>query len=240
LILVDGNLPGNNQALLKGVQRISDQPVRLVIITSSDKWQASDSEKFLETGALLAVQENAKQNLLSSVPLGAAAQVKTYEQEHMVRLGGVEAQLMHFGNAHSNADSIVYFPNLKAVAVGDLYAAAPNPDYAAGGSLLGWVPVLAEVLKLDFDIAVPSQGPTVTRGDVEKFKTRLEALVTRARSLVGRGVPKDQFMSQLKTDDLGWKLNFTPAQIDGFYAELSRTGQPVHAAELNVQSALQK
>jgi hypothetical protein len=29
-------------------------------------------------------------------------------------------------------------------------------------------------------------------------------------------------MSQLKTDDLGWNLNFTPEQVDQFYAELSR------------------
>jgi hypothetical protein len=236
LILVDGNLPGNDQALLKGVNRISDQPVRLVILTSSDKWQADDSERFLETGALLAVQENAKQNLLSSVPPGVAAQIKTYEHEHLVRLGGVEAQLMHFGNARSNADSVVYFPNLKAVAVGDLYAAAPNPDYAAGGSLVGWGPVLAQVLKLDFDVAIPSTGPTVTRAQIEAFKAKIDILVTRASALVNTGVTKDQLMSQLKTDDLGWQLKFTPEQVDRFYAELSKSDPAANGAKLSAST----
>jgi glyoxylase-like metal-dependent hydrolase (beta-lactamase superfamily II) len=229
LILVDANLPGNDQALLKGVHKISDQPVRLVIITSSDKSHMQNSEKFLEAGALLAVQENAKRNLMSSIPSEASERIKTYEREHMVRLGGIEVQAMHFGNAHTNADTVVYFPNLKVVAVGDLFSAAPNPDVSAGGSMVGWGPVLAQVLKLDFDVVVPGTGPTVSRADLEAFKTKIDTLVSRATGLIQKGVPKDQFMSQLDTDDLGWHLSFTPAQVDRFYAELSQTerGQSV-------------
>src|SRR5262252_6609511 len=59
LILVDANLPGNDEAVLKGVHRISDQPVRLVILTSSEKSNVGNSEKLLRTGAFFAVQENA-------------------------------------------------------------------------------------------------------------------------------------------------------------------------------------
>jgi glyoxylase-like metal-dependent hydrolase (beta-lactamase superfamily II) len=241
LILVDANLPGNDQALLKGVHRISDQPVRLVIITSSDKSHMENSEKFLEAGAVLAVQENAKQNLMSSIPSGAAERIKTFGREHLVRLGGIEVQAMHFGNAHTNADSIVYFPNLKVVAVGDLFSATPNPDFAAGGSLVGWGPVLDQLLKLDFDVVVPGTGPTVTRADLEAFKTKIDTLVSRATVLVKDGVPKEQLMGKLKTEDLGWQLSFTPEQVDHFYAELPRTqtGLSVVPSVGSTQTSLQ-
>jgi glyoxylase-like metal-dependent hydrolase (beta-lactamase superfamily II) len=125
--------------------------------------------------------------------------------------------------AHSSSDTVVYFPNLKVVAVGDLFAATPNPDFSAGGSLVGWGPVLAQILKLDFDVVVPGAGPTVTRADLEAFKTKIDTLVSRATGLVKKGVAKDQLMAQLKTDDLGWRLSFTGDQLDMFYAELSRT-----------------
>ena len=131
---------------------------------------------------------------MSSIPSGAAERIKTYEHEHLVRLGGIEVQVMHFGNAHTNADSVVYFPNLKVVAVGDLFSATPNPDFAAGGSLVSWGPVLADVLKLDFDVVVPSTGPTVSRADLEAFKTKIDTLVSRATVLVKDGVPKEQLM----------------------------------------------
>ena len=130
---------------------------------------------------------------------------------------------MHFANAHTNGDSVVYFPNLKVIAVGDLYAATPNPDYDAGGSLAGWGPALTEILKLDFDVVVPGTGPTVTRADLQALKKKLETMVARGKSLAKSGVPRDRIMAELLTSDLGFRVNFTPSQLDRFYAELSDT-----------------
>jgi hypothetical protein len=78
---------------------------------------------------------------------------------------------------------------------------------------------------LDFDVAVPSAGPPVTRAEVEAFKTKIDTLVSRASVLVKNGVPKDQLMRQLKTDDLGWTLAFTPDQVEHFYGELTQSAR---------------
>jgi hypothetical protein len=83
--------------------------------------------------------------------------------------------------------------------------------------------VLAQILKLDFDVVVPGTGTTVTRADLETFKKKLDTLVSRAVELAKKGVPKDQLMAQLKTDDLGFQLTFTGDQLDHFFAELSST-----------------
>jgi len=42
---------------------------------------------------------------------------------------------MHFGNAHTNGDTVVYFPNLKVVAVATC-SPLRRSDFAAGGSLV--------------------------------------------------------------------------------------------------------
>jgi hypothetical protein len=42
----------------------------------------------------------------------------------------------------------------------------------------------------------------------------------RASELVQKGVPKDQLLVQLKTDDIGWAPR--APQIDPFYEELSK------------------
>lgn len=179
----------------------------------------------MENGSHIVVQENAKQNLAACNLSGdaMAPAVVTYASEYQIHLGGIEAQVLHFGNAYSNSDTVVYFPNLKVVAVGDLFSAKPAPGFAAGGSLVGWGAVLAQVLKLDFDVAIPSTGPAITRADLEAFKTKIDTMVARATGLVKQGVPKDQLMAQLKTADLGWQLSFSGDQLDSFYAELSRT-----------------
>ena len=145
-----------------------------------------------------------------------------YDREYTIRMGGIDAQLLHFGNARTNADTVVHFPNLKVVAVGDLFSAMPDPDYGAGGSLVEWSPVLAQILKLDFDIVVPGNGPMVSRADLESFKNKLDTFVSRATAPVNSGVAEDQLMARLNTEDLNWGLNFTGDRLRRFYAELSR------------------
>jgi len=88
---------------------------------------------------------------------------------------------------------------------------------------VGWSKVLGEVLKLDFNVAVPGAGATVSRAEVEAFKAKVDTLISRAAQLVNQGVPKSQFLDRLKTEDLGWKLSYTPEQVAGVYAELSKS-----------------
>jgi len=172
LILVDGKLPGNYQALTVFLKKISDQPIRVLINTDYHEDHTGNNASFLEAGAQILAQENVRNKLNASSPPGAKAGLptKTYDRDFSFHLGGIEVQVMHFANAHTNGDSVVYFPNLKVIAVGDLYAATPNPDYAAGGSLAGWGPVLTEILKLDFDVVVPGAGRTLARADLQAFQ----------------------------------------------------------------------
>lgn len=249
LILVDGELPGNFTVLLRHIRKIDKQPLRVLVLTSGDEARFAANKDFLASGAPVIVQQNGKLSLASvqaatdkappatnnktissgdddaPSPSGnhSPGAVVTYDREYKIHLGGVDVQLMHFGNAYSSSDTVVYFPNLKVVAVGDLYSAKPTPDFAAGGSLVGWGAVLAQVLKLDFDVAIPSTGPAITRADLEAFKTKIDTMVSRATGLVKQGVPKDQLMAQLKTADLGWQLSFSGDQLDSFYADLSQT-----------------
>jgi len=223
LVLVDGKLPDSYDYLRAKVKRISDLPVRALILTNADPAHTGTNAKFLEAGAHLIANQDAGLPMSandSPRPTGALPPIVTFDHEYTLKIGGIEAQLMHYGRAKTGGDTVVYFPNLKVVAVGDLYAALPNPDYSHGGSLVGWGPVLAQIMKLDFDVAIPSAGQPITRTDLEAFQTKIDTLVSRATELVKTGVPKDQLMARLKTDDLGWHFDFTPNQIDSFYAEL--------------------
>jgi cyclase len=197
LIVVDGERPGDNERLLAQVKKISDQPIQVLMSTDRRKDHTPINLKVMAAGA--------------------------HGDDYTLRMGGIEVQSMHFGNAHTSADTVVYFPNLKVVAVGDLFAPTADPDFSAGGSLVDWGRVLAQVLKLDFDVVAPGMGPTVSRADLEAFKAKIDTLVSRATELVEKGVRKDQLMALLKTDDLGWQPGFTGERLDRFYAELSRT-----------------
>ena len=225
-ILVDGKLPGNYDALFALAKKLSysEQPIRILVNTDHHENHTALNEEFMKAGTFVLAQENVKKNLtdIRSSLRTIALPNRTYDQEFTINLGGVEVQLLHFGNAHTDGDTVVYFPDLKVVAVGDLYATAPNPDFSAGGSMVGWGPVLARILQLDFDVVVPGTGPMVTKSELDTFKKKINTVVSLATESVKRGVTKDQLMAKLRSDDLGRRLSFSGPQLDGFYAELAR------------------
>src|SRR5262245_13145513 len=152
LILVDGKLPGNYRALMSQVRRISkisDLPVRVLIVTDHHESHTGNNAQFLAAGVPIMLQERAERNF---EPRGFddakwAGRIITYDRDYTLRMGGVEVQLKHFGSAHTGGDTVVYFPNLKVVAVGDLFTpGSPEPDFVGGGSLVNWGSVLSQIL----------------------------------------------------------------------------------------------
>ena len=130
---------------------------------------------------------------------------------------------MHFGNAHTDGDTVVYFTNLKVVAVGDLFTpGTPEPDFSAGGSLVGWGPVLAQDSEAGLRRRGAEHGTDGDQGRPGSVQGQDRYAGFPRDALVKKGVAKDQLMAQLKTDDLGWRFSFTGDQLDRFYAELSR------------------
>lgn len=225
-IFVDGKFPANYPAILALTKKLSysDQPIRILINTDYHQNHTANNGNFREDGAAILAHENVKRYLTEHPPNGEVTlPTKTYDREFNIKLGGIEARLLHFGNARTNGDTVVYFPDLKVVAVGDLFSTSPDADFAAGGSMVGWAPVIAEILKLDFDVVVPGQGLPISRADLEAYKTKLDTLVARAAGLAKQGVAKNRLAATLKTDDLGWQLSFTGDRLDRFYNELTLT-----------------
>src|SRR5262249_3385383 len=136
-ILVDGKRAQNYAALksqVRTIARITDMPVRVVIVTNHHEDRSGTNAKFLAAGAQIIAQESVARSLTTYRASGEkiAPPTITYAKDYTLGLGGVEVKLMHFGNARTDGDTVVYFPNLKVVAVGDLFT--PDTDFSEGGS----------------------------------------------------------------------------------------------------------
>jgi glyoxylase-like metal-dependent hydrolase (beta-lactamase superfamily II) len=226
LIVVDGKLPGeeNYNSLMKLIKGASDQPIKYLIVTHHHADHTGNNQRFLDAGVPVVATENLKTNLLTydSNPKPAPPSMTYPGAEYRLQVGGTTAELHHFGRAHTSGDTVVYFPDVKVVCVSDTVTTGktgPLIDYAGGGSAVEWTQVLDGILKLDFDAAIPGNGDPVTKAYVQEYKTKFDTFVARARELVRKGVPQDQLLMQIKTDDLGWTPRIP--KVDAFYAELS-------------------
>jgi glyoxylase-like metal-dependent hydrolase (beta-lactamase superfamily II) len=232
LIVVDTKNLGeaNYNALMEQIRTVSQAPVRYVFVTHHHQDHSGNIGPFQAAGAEVIVHDGLNKALDTyKAAQGTPEKSKvTYATTRTVKVGSASAEARFFGPAHTSGDTWVYFPDVRVISTGDSFVAtAPNADYPFGGSVVEWVKALDQVLKLDFDTAIPGHGnDPLTKADVQKFRDNLNTIVMRGRELVKKGTPKDQLMAQLKTDDLGWTLNAQqwnqPARLDPFYAELSK------------------
>jgi cyclase len=228
VILVDGKLPGeaNYHALLALINSVASAPVKYVIVTHHHADHTGNNQRFLDAGAQVVGHENLKKNLLTydSNPKPAPPSITYPGAEYTLRVGTATAELHHFGRAHTSGDTVVYFPDMKTVCVSDVVTTGttgPLIDYAGGGSAADWTNVLAAILKLDFDTAIPGNGDPMSKAEVQLYKQKFDIVMARAKDLIRKGVPQDQLLAQLKTDDIGWAPRIP--KMDAFYAEMSES-----------------
>ena len=174
LIVVDAQREAVSSALMDEVHRIAKTetlPVRALVVTAIGPEQTGNVVPFAAAGVPVIVQWHALPRLVADLrargataPPGAFV---SYRNDYLLRDGDLEAEVEHVGSGRTGADSVVFFRELRAVAVGELFTHdAPQVDSASGGSFAGWASAISHLLWFDFDVAVPSRGAPVGKREL--------------------------------------------------------------------------
>ena len=147
---------------------------------------ADGASKMEALGATVIISAEDRENLARQ-PNQKWLPKMTYTHFAQIFLGGHEVQLFEF-RGHTRGDTVVYFPADRVVVLGDLMTSVPQipwmVNYGDGGSWIDWEKSMNEILKLDFDIAVPGHGPSLTRAELIKLRDKYVTLRERVRTLV--------------------------------------------------------
>jgi cyclase len=222
LILVDDKYPENLTDVLAALRTVTTQPIRYMLNSHHHGDHVSGNVNLATMGVDIIAHRNIRENFLRLKQPGAPTIV--FEDHGALYLGGVEVRMHHLGRGHTNGDTVIHFPDLRAVHMGDLVIdGMPVIDYAGGGSALAFVTTIDAMLALDFDVAIPGHGKVMTKAEVQAYKVRFETMNQRMRELIKKGVTKDQVTTlagaraQLRLADLGWDNSVsTTASLNSF------------------------
>jgi glyoxylase-like metal-dependent hydrolase (beta-lactamase superfamily II) len=122
---------------------------------------------------------------------------ETFRDRMSIFLGGKEIRILHLGRAHTRGDSVVFVPQDRIVYLSEVFFDGRFPFMNSG--YVDWIATIDAALKLDADIFVPGQGPSMIASNPRASR---EALM-RARAVlvnfrdgvsaqIARGATEDQ------------------------------------------------
>jgi glyoxylase-like metal-dependent hydrolase (beta-lactamase superfamily II) len=83
----------------------------------------------------------------------------TFDGEMTFDLGQRTVRVMHLGRGNTAGDAVVYVPDARVVATGDLVV-APVP-YATASFMFDWPETMRKLMELPADAIVPGHGPVM-------------------------------------------------------------------------------
>ena len=217
---MDDKFDRDVENILAKVKSVTDRPVRYVVNTHHHGDHSGGNAKLLAQAEIV-MHKNARANVLKNSQPGASR--LTYAKEASLYLGGKEIRVMHFGRAHTNGDSVIYFPHRKVIHTGDMFIrGAPFIDYANGGSALAWDRTISQVLQLDFDTVIPGHGPVGKRTDIAKWRADYELFRTRFRAIKRSGKSAEEIQAEISFEGMtGWNWSrLLLRSLPGLYEEL--------------------
>lgn len=122
---------------------------------------------------------------------------RSYREELQLDVGGVALQLKHC-DAHTRGDTVVWLPEQRILATGDLLDDLP---YAGHGNPRSWVACLDELEKLDAAVYVPGHGPVFRdHSQLRRVRAFIASLVTHVAAARDAGMTAGQAVASYQSE----------------------------------------
>jgi cyclase len=115
----------------------------------------------------------------------------TFTERLTLHLEPYTAEVYFPGKAHTSGDALVYFPEQRAIATGDLFLTRSSPAMDQGDAL-SWVHALDQVLLLPVNSVVPGHFELAGKPELTRFRDYLGDLYAQVQSLVAKGATVDE------------------------------------------------
>ena len=235
VFIVDAQFAPLTDKLVAAIKQISDGRMRFLVNTHVHGDHTGGDENFAKLGVTILARDELRARLAvpgrGGPPPAAALPILTYKDRVTFHMNGEDIQLIPVPAAHTDGDTMVYFPKADVLMTGDFFRSIqyPNIDRVNGGSLQGMLNGLAQVVSLAGPNTkiIPGHGPTVNKTAVSAQRDVIVAVRDRVAKLVAQGQTQEQVVAAKVLADFDAKVDQPGTTGDRFvgqvYAELKGT-----------------
>jgi len=200
ILIVDTGLNvTEGDRLLREIRKISPLPVLYVINTHYHPDHQGGNSAVGPRATVVSTDFTRERTLamMQSEPQFHFAPAElTFQQKLTIHLDPYSVEIYFPGKAHTSGDALVYFPQQRAISMGDLFLNRSSPAMDQG-SAENWIKALDQVLARPLEKVVPGHFELGTKVDLQRFRDYLSDLFTQTRRLYQRGVREQDAFRQL-------------------------------------------
>ena len=235
VLMVDAQFAPLSEKIIAAIKQISDGRIRFLINTHVHGDHTGGNENIGKTGATIYARSQLRERLAHPSP-GANGQpgvpmpaiglpAVTYDTAIVIHANGEGVLLVPVPVAHTDGDTMVYFPNANVIMTGDFYRSTgyPNIDRANGGTMNGMLAGFDAIQKLgkpDTRI-VPGHGAIVDKATVAAHREMMVAVRDKVAALVRQNKTQEEVVAAKPTAEWDAKVTgSTAATADRFVGQL--------------------
>lgn len=159
-----------------------------------------------------------------------ALPVITFSDRATFYRSGMKIELFHLSKAHTDGDTVVYFPDANVIHTGDLLFSGMYPfvDLNGGGDYDGYIDAMQAIVDLiDEDTKViPGHGPLSSQSDLEDSIAMMKKVRKKIQKLIDKGLDEDAVVAAAPTadfdEDWNWEFINGEAITRAAYQSLTR------------------
>ena len=235
VLMVDAQFAPLTDKIVAAIKQISDGRIRFLINTHVHGDHTGGNENLGKMGVTILARDNLRNRLMKpnpgangapGVPAPAAAlPIVTYDAPLTIHMDGEDVRLIPVPAAHTDGDTMVFFPKADVLMTGDFYRSVgyPNIDRGNGGSLNGMLAGLNAVINTAGPNTkiIPGHGATVSKADVAAHRDMLMAVRDKVAPLVRQNKTQEEVVAAKLTADWDAKVTgATPMTADRFVGQL--------------------
>jgi cyclase len=206
--VVDTKNPGWGQPVLDKIKELTPKPITTIVNTHTHGDHVSGNVEFPATVEVI-VQENTKTNMekmgIFTKNDGRGLPKRTFKDRLTVGRGADQIALYYFGRGHTNGDTMIVFPALRVMHMGDLFPSKQIPimDGNNGGRGVDYADTLKKVYggMKNVDTIIPGHSTTMTPADLKEFSEFIGEFVDAVRAAKKSGQTVDQIAGSWKTPE---------------------------------------
>ncbi|MFB0519514.1 MAG: MBL fold metallo-hydrolase [Acidobacteriota bacterium] len=215
VLIIDAKMDQKSvDQVIKGIEKIADNPIKYLVNTHSDGDHVRGNQYFAETVTLIS-HENCRKELFhpgrdgtpsewNKSELASFVPSLTFRDKMDVYLGAKRVELWYFGIGHTTGDTVIYFPEEKIAFIGDqIFLTRPQLIHSyKGGNSFEHVKTLAKMLEtLNAEKFCSGHSEIADREAIKNHIDQMKKQQEKVKELIEKGKSLEEIKSEFEENE---------------------------------------